>query len=275
MTSPHQVLVFRIAAISSFMLLATSATGRASALYTLTDLGPAVGTNLDVFNSSGQITTLPTREAVRPQDGVYSISSSPISSVQTAGFLEAADQPTTVLDAPVGDPRLQQVWASAVNKSGMVVGTETYNTVDLLGVAFMYSKSGGMQAVPTPYSGPSSQSTASSINDAGMIVGTVTGPSGTSPPDRAFLSDGHSSWDLNTLIAPGSGWLLTSALDINDLGQIVGQGVNAQGQGRDYLLTPTTVPEPRSFLVVGTGMLCLRAFKMVRRKHETEKGVRD
>ncbi len=68
--------------------------------------------------------------------------------------------------------------------------------------------------------------------------------------------------DLNTLIDPASGWILTSARDINDAGQITGTGL-FDGQPRAFLLTP--VPEPSSVLlaalaaaIVG-GRMCLTA----------------
>ena len=43
--------------------------------------------------------------------------------------------------------------------------------------------------------------------------------------------------DLNTLIDPLSGWELLDAADINDAGQITGQGLIG-GQYHAYLLTP-------------------------------------
>jgi hypothetical protein len=43
--------------------------------------------------------------------------------------------------------------------------------------------------------------------------------------------------DLNTLLPAGSGWLLNTATDINDRGQIVGAGMH-NGHHRAYLLTP-------------------------------------
>ncbi len=43
--------------------------------------------------------------------------------------------------------------------------------------------------------------------------------------------------DLNTLIPRDSGWVLLSANDINNRGQIVGYG-RRNGQKRAFLLTP-------------------------------------
>ena len=47
--------------------------------------------------------------------------------------------------------------------------------------------------------------------------------------------------DLNTLIDPLSGWELLDASDINDAGQITGQGLIG-GQYHAYLLTPVPIP---------------------------------
>jgi probable HAF family extracellular repeat protein len=56
------------------------------------------------------------------------------------------------------------------------------------------------------------------MNQLGQVVGTGNTPDG---PDIAFLSRGGSLVDLNTLVDPALGWVITSALDINDHGQII------------------------------------------------------
>jgi probable HAF family extracellular repeat protein len=43
--------------------------------------------------------------------------------------------------------------------------------------------------------------------------------------------------DLNTLIDPTLGWVLTTAAAVNDAGQIVGSGV-INGQSHAFLMTP-------------------------------------
>jgi hypothetical protein len=48
--------------------------------------------------------------------------------------------------------------------------------------------------------------------------------------------------DLNSLISPSSGWTIASATAINDAGWIAGFGINAAGDIRALLLTPSTVP---------------------------------
>jgi probable HAF family extracellular repeat protein len=60
----------------------------------------------------------------------------------------------------------------------------------------------------------------------------------TSDDTHAFLyTSGSGMVDLNTLIDPLSGWELLDAADINDAGQITGQGLIG-GEYHAYLLTP-------------------------------------
>jgi len=70
--------------------------------------------------------------------------------------------------------------------------------------------------------------------------------------DRASLFDptgqGHNI-DLNTLIDPGLGWILTGAYSINDNGWIVGWGYNPDGYARAYLL----IPEPATLAILALG----------------------
>lgn len=66
------------------------------------------------------------------------------------------------------------------------------------------------------------------------------------PPDyeegvkvqRAVLWEAQRVQDLNALIPPDSGWRLEEATDINERGQIVGNG-RYHGVRRAFLLQPT------------------------------------
>jgi probable HAF family extracellular repeat protein len=91
-------------------------------------------------------------------------------------------------------------------------------------------------------------------NASGQVVGEAqtTGDAA----EHAFLYDGVTMTDLNSLIDPISGWTLTESSAINDGGQIVGNGTIG-GQTHAFLLTP--VPEPTSLtLLTAGGLLLLR-----------------
>jgi len=77
-------------------------------------------------------------------------------------------------------------------------------------------------------------SVAKSINDAGLIVGDseVDGATGT----HAFLYQGGVMTDLNTRLSAGSGWVLESAMAINNVGEIAGFGT-INGHRHGFLLT--------------------------------------
>ncbi|HJZ83303.1 MAG TPA: hypothetical protein VKD91_23240 [Pyrinomonadaceae bacterium] len=91
-------------------------------------------------------------------------------------------------------------------------------------------------------------SSAAHINAFGQVVGwSAPADFGTS---RGFLWSNGVMQDLNTLIPADSGWQITSANGINDLGQIVGVGVR-NGQQHAVLLTAPT----QSILNVGSLVL--------------------
>lgn len=105
------------------------------------------------------------------------------------------------------------------------------------------------------------------VNDGGQVVGFSETTGNVS---HAFLYSGGSKFDLNSLIAPGTGFTLTRASGISDTGFITGYGTNSAGQQDAFLLTPAApsaapVPEGSTtlslglMLVLGLGTLALRA----------------
>jgi len=124
----------------------------------------------------------------------------------------------------------------SINASGEIVGEDER--------AFL--SSGGQMKTLGP-------GIAFSINAGGEAVGWAY--------DRAtdyFLARiwTDNQWqDLNQFIDPSLGWRLTESSDINDLGQIVGRGINPDGVLHAYLLTP--IPEPGSIAVMSLGLLVL------------------
>jgi probable HAF family extracellular repeat protein len=84
------------------------------------------------------------------------------------------------------------------------------------------------------------------VNDAGDVVGAASYHQGSTP----FLYTAGRMYNVNELLPPELGWVLSTARDINNVGQIVGEGVNPQGQARGYLLT-LSIPEPSVALLIG------------------------
>lgn len=144
-----------------------------------------------------------------------------------------------------------------INDSGQIVGysknASGYST------AFSYVD-GTMTSLGQLNNGRNS--VANAINASGQIVGFgVNGPSG---HQEAALFQGGTVISLNTLVDPSVAGFsyLTQALDINDLGQIVGYGVPIGGSlsaQQAFLLTPIApVPEPATTAAI-VGVLALAA----------------
>jgi hypothetical protein len=76
--------------------------------------------------------------------------------------------------------------------------------------------------------------------------------------------------DLNSLISPDSGWLLSGAQGINNVGQIVGDGY-INNEFHAFLLTPVSetvpIPEPSpSWGLFAFGALCAGSRLLSQRK---------
>jgi hypothetical protein len=129
------------------------------------------------------------------------------------------------LDGPAGMGR-----ACAINASGRVGGFSSDGAVTR---AFV---SDGGPSVNVDTFG-SLQSTVESMS-RGVSVGWFIGASG----PRAFVhTDANGSADLNTLLTPGTGWVLQQAFAVNTVGQIAGIGT-LDGVRRAFRLTPTAPP---------------------------------
>ncbi len=153
--------------------------------------------------------------------------------------------------------------ANDINNLGQIVGGSAI-AVGGLSHAFLYGP-GGMMDLGTL---GGSNSSANAINKLGQIVGysQIAGDA----IGHAFLYSDGTMLDLNSLIDPLSGWIITQANDINDLGQIAANSCNnSTGQSicRALLLTP--VPEPETYLMMLAGLGLVGA--MARRRNYMRK----
>ena len=134
-------------------------------------------------------------------------------------------------------------FGGSINASGQVAGFSN-TTGDAAYHAYLWTPttpngtSGTMQDLAT-LGGLNSYSY--NVGAGGQVVG-ASEVEITSDDTHAFLyTSGSGMVDLNTLIDPLSGWELLDAADINDAGQITGQGLIG-GEYHAYLLTPIPIP---------------------------------
>jgi probable HAF family extracellular repeat protein len=127
-------------------------------------------------------------------------------------------------------PGHQESAATGLNADGDVVGWSRTATGDSGPPQAVLWSAGEAKDISPP---GSSGSAATDINRSRQIVGSYIA-GGTW---RAFLYRNDKPHDLNDLLPPGSGWVLTWAQAINDSGQITGIGTY-NGFTRAFLLTP-------------------------------------
>ncbi|MCO6413222.1 MAG: DUF3466 family protein [Thiogranum sp.] len=145
--------------------------------------------------------------------------------------------------------------ASDINDLGQVVGGS--RVADYLMHAFSW-RDGAMLDLGTIGGGCAGESYAFGNNNAGQVVGTwntmaCLGGGGYQTLDSgAFLYTDGAMLDLNSLISADSGWHLFEARAINDLGQIVGQGM-LDGEVHAFLATP--VPLPAAAFLFASGLI--------------------
>ena len=127
--------------------------------------------------------------------------------------------------------------AHDLNDAGQVVGQVRLWRGDRVTKSRAYLHDGTTMRELGTFGGAYSE--ALGINNAGQVVGSATLAG--DQERHAFLYSGGRLIDLNSLLPPGSGWLLFQARAINDAGQIVGAGMLG-GRQRAFLMTPGVDP---------------------------------
>lgn len=136
--------------------------------------------------------------------------------------------------------------ANALNDIGQAVGWTGITNTAYPRQAFLVTSANGQWKIPDTeinptnslmqtlgaLESPTNNSSANDINNSSWIVGYSTTASGT---NQAFLWRNGVLTNLNELIPPNSGWVLTNATGINEHNEIVGSGLY-QGQSRAYML---------------------------------------
>jgi probable HAF family extracellular repeat protein len=123
---------------------------------------------------------------------------------------------------------------NAVNVWGQVAGVSVIAGPEGYQHAFLSGSNGGPLVDLGTLGGTSSY--ANDVNASGQVVGDSALASGESHP---FLYSNGTMYDLNSLIAPGSGFSIQFCFGISDNGFITGNGYAADGSYHAFLLTPT------------------------------------
>lgn len=125
--------------------------------------------------------------------------------------------------------------AEAINNHGIIAGQSTLpNNKVWHPVLWENDKISDLGVLPGDLVGA-----ALNINDRGEVVGaSISAPGPSSGNPRAFLWRNGVMTDLNTLIPANSPLYLLTAFAINDSGEIVGFGVNEDGDLHAFLAKP-------------------------------------
>lgn len=139
----------------------------------------------------------------------------------------------TLLDV-LGSPQHE---ATDINNAGQVCGRYRQTVDERRAHGYLWQDGVAIDLGQLP--GPEQSIWPLALNDASAVVGTssVIEPGSPRVP-HAFIWQGGTMVDLNRLIdGDHDGWVLNKAVDINNLGQIVGQATR-HGVARAFLATP-------------------------------------
>jgi probable HAF family extracellular repeat protein len=204
----------------------------------ISDLGPGTATGINSFGeiaggtsqhafliSGGTRTTLPdlSNYGISSASGINDNHQIVGASDTASGYSHAVMWSKGAI-VDLGTLGGTQSVANAINNLGQAVGWA--HTASEATHVFLY-QNGTMTDLGTFGLDP----VANAINNHGVIVGQ----SG----NGAWIWSNGSFQNLNNLIPSGSGFTLDNATAINDNGQIVANGRNAQGQEHAFLLDPS------------------------------------
>lgn len=142
-------------------------------------------------------------------------------------------------------------YANSINDLGDIVGYSQYSLHDYLANATLWSNGQTVDLGSLANAG----SKALDINNHGLVVGT-SNLDQNSNDTAAVLWENGVLKDINTLVSPGSNWYLSSAIAVNNLGQIVGEGFY-NGEKRIYMLSMVPEPVNNGMLLAGLGLIGL------------------
>jgi probable HAF family extracellular repeat protein len=150
-----------------------------------------------------------------------------------SGFIRTAGGTITPVGFP--SPSLPYNYAWDVSDSGVVSG-EGFNSAGDYH-AFRYAAGSG-EVVDLGTLPGFGSSEGYGVNDNGDVVGRAEPLDTVGGPTHAFIYQGGAMRDLNGIIAPDSGWVLTEAHAINGQGAVAGFGTAPDGATRGFLLVP-------------------------------------
>ncbi len=284
--------------------VAMAAPARATPLYSITDLGPNSDPDPSLRNrptvdptmyvplaisNSGQVSNSAIGASVGsswgPVTGAFGVNNRALSPAtndySTGAYLQTAGQEQLIMP-----PGAATSVGRGVSSSGDVVGDSNSPTMlnfvySFASKAFLTLNLNNLQAAPPIAGIYYSAFNYYGINAQNQVVGSYDyGNQGKwGQIDHAFIASltpralGYGGLDLNTLLPPNSGWILTSATGINDAGQIVGFGIDPSGTYSGYELTPipSQVPEPSVLAFFGLVGLCLGARELTRHNRRDRK----
>jgi len=121
------------------------------------------------------------------------------------------------------------LWIGGINDSGDVVGSVRAPLGPGLSAthAAIYRDGGVVDVHGPPFE---FDSWAEASSDTGEIVGSATGPFAPTF-SHGFVYREGAMHDLNLLLAPGTAWVVTDAIDVNDSGQIAAVAWPVSGAG--------------------------------------------